>query len=109
MKTVMPLPPFRLLSACALVVFFSVSGLGSAGAGEGFFELKKDSRLVLLGNGLGSRMMAFGHFEATVQHRSPGKKVFIRNMCDEGNTPGFRPHSGRPSPWAFPGAEKYYR
>ena len=28
-------------------------------------------------------------------------------MCDEGNTPGFRPHPGRNSPWAFPGAEKF--
>ncbi|MFT5857307.1 MAG: mono/diheme cytochrome c family protein/glucose/arabinose dehydrogenase, partial [Verrucomicrobiales bacterium] len=33
---------------------------------------------------------------------------FIRNLCDDGNTPGFRPHSARPSPWAFPGAEKHY-
>ena len=28
-------------------------------------------------------------------------------MCDGGNTPGFRPHSARPDPWAFPGAEKF--
>tara|TARA_R110002126_G_scaffold119694_1_gene260711 strand:- start:1085 stop:4024 length:2940 start_codon:yes stop_codon:yes gene_type:complete len=28
-------------------------------------------------------------------------------MCDGGDTPGFRPHSGRVSPWAFPGAEKF--
>lgn len=28
-------------------------------------------------------------------------------MCDGGNTPGFRPHSARPIPWAFPGAEKF--
>ena len=35
-------------------------------------------------------------------------RLVIRNMADEGNTPGFRPHSGRPSPWAFPGAEAYY-
>src|SRR5690606_37269258 len=31
--------------------------------------------------------------------------LYIRNMCDGGNTPGFRLHSGRPSPWAFPGAD----
>jgi mono/diheme cytochrome c family protein/glucose/arabinose dehydrogenase len=71
-------------------------------------KLEKDSRLVLLGNGLGSRMMNFGFFETEIQRRHPGDQIFIRNMCDEGNTPGFRPHSGRPSPWAFPGAEKYY-
>jgi lysophospholipase L1-like esterase len=28
-------------------------------------------------------------------------------MCDEGDTPAFRPHSGRNSPFAFPGAEKF--
>jgi len=28
-------------------------------------------------------------------------------MCDGGNTPGFRPHPGRVSPWAFPGAERF--
>ena len=28
-------------------------------------------------------------------------------MCDGGNTPGFRPHSGRVSPWAFPGADQF--
>jgi mono/diheme cytochrome c family protein/glucose/arabinose dehydrogenase len=29
-------------------------------------------------------------------------------MCDGGNTPGFRQHAGRESPWAFPGARQYY-
>ena len=28
-------------------------------------------------------------------------------MCDGGNTPGFRPHSGRVTPWAFDGAEQF--
>ena len=71
-------------------------------------QLGKESTLVLLGNGTGSRMMQFGFFEAEVQQRHTGGNIVIRNMCDEGNTPGFRPHSARPSPWAFPGAEKYY-
>ena len=74
----------------------------------GTLDLAEGARVVLLGNGLGSRMMAFGYFEAEVQRRFAGKRLFIRNMCDEGNTPGFRPHSGRPSPWAFPGAEAFY-
>ena len=67
----------------------------------------KDERIVLLGSGLGSRMSHFGHFETELQLRNPDKKLIIRNMCDEGNTPGFRPHPGRDSPWAFPGAEKF--
>ena len=69
--------------------------------------LEDGARVVLIGNGLGSRMGLFGHFEAEVQRRNAGKRIVIRNMCDEGNTPGFRPHSGRNSPWAFPGAEQY--
>jgi mono/diheme cytochrome c family protein/glucose/arabinose dehydrogenase len=70
-------------------------------------ELRKDSHIVLIGNNLGSRMMNFGHFETEVHLRYPDSLIFIRNMCDGGNTPGFRPHAARVSPWAFPGAEKF--
>lgn len=52
-------------------------------------------------------MMNFGHFETEMHVRYPDSLLFIRNMCDGGDTPGFRPHSGRNSPWAFPGAEKF--
>ncbi|QHT70675.1 c-type cytochrome [Rhodocytophaga rosea] len=69
--------------------------------------LKKGSHIVLIGNNLGSRMMNYGHFETEMHLRYPEHSLFIRNMCDGGNTPGFRPHSGRVSPWAFPGAEKF--
>ncbi|MDP4814791.1 MAG: c-type cytochrome, partial [Saprospiraceae bacterium] len=37
----------------------------------------------------------------------PEKSLIIRNMCDGGDTPGFRPHASRNLPWAFPGAEKF--
>jgi mono/diheme cytochrome c family protein/glucose/arabinose dehydrogenase len=70
--------------------------------------LEKDSRIVLLGNGLGSRMMQYGDFETKLHRQHAYKNLFIRNMCDEGNTPGFRPHSARSNPWAFPGAEKFH-
>lgn len=70
-------------------------------------ELSKGSHIVLIGNNLGSRMMNFGHFETEMHLRYPDSLLFIRNMCDGGNTPGFRPHSSRNSPWAFPGAEKF--
>jgi putative membrane-bound dehydrogenase-like protein len=63
--------------------------------------------IVLIGGNLCSRMMNFGHFETEMHLRYPEKELFIRNMCDGGDTPGFRPHSGRFSPWAFPGAEKF--
>lgn len=70
-------------------------------------KINKRSRIVLIGNNLGSRMMNFGHFETEMHLRNPDSLLFIRNMCDGGNTPGFRPHAGRVSPWAFPGAEKF--
>ena len=53
-------------------------------------------------------MMNFGHFETEMHLRYPDSLLYIRNMSDGGNTPGFRPHSARESPWAFPGAEKFY-
>ena len=70
-------------------------------------KLSKGSHIILIGNNLGSRMMNFGHFETEMQLRYSDNQLYIRNMCDGGNTPGFRPHSGRVSPWAFPGAEKF--
>ena len=74
---------------------------------EKTLHLSKGSHIVLIGNNLGSRMMNFGHFETEMHVRYPDSLLFIRNMCDGGDTPGFRPHSGRNSPWAFPGAEKF--
>ena len=70
-------------------------------------EVRAGDHIVLLGSGLGSRMNHFGHFETELQMRYPDRQLFIRNMCDEGNTPGFRPHPSRNSPWAFPGAERF--
>ncbi len=42
-----------------------------------------------------------------MQVRYPDSTLYIRNMCDGGDTPGFRPHASRNLPWAFPGAEKF--
>ncbi|AUD07232.1 dehydrogenase [Spirosoma pollinicola] len=69
--------------------------------------VQKGSHIMLLGNNLGSRMMNYGYFETEMQLRYPENKLFIRNMCDGGDTPGFRPHASRNTPWAFPGAEKF--
>ncbi len=67
--------------------------------------LNKDDNLLIIGSNLCSRMMNFGHFETEVQMRFVDSAIVIRNICDGGNTPGFRPHPGRVSPWAYPGAE----
>ena len=69
--------------------------------------ISEGDHIALIGNNLCSRMLNFGHFETDLHLRYPDHQLFIRNMCDGGNTPGFRPHSGRFSPWAFPGAEKF--
>ena len=71
-------------------------------------SLNEGDHIVLIGNNLCSRMMNFGHFETELHQRFPEYKLTIRNMCDGGNTPGFRPHPGRVSPWAFPGADSFY-
>ncbi|MFT5286523.1 MAG: putative heme-binding domain-containing protein [Planctomycetota bacterium] len=70
-------------------------------------ELSKGARIVLIGNGLGSRMLHFGHFESGLHLQFPGHELFIRNMCDEGNTPSFRAHSGRANQLGFPDAEAF--
>ena len=70
-------------------------------------KIKKGDHIILIGNNLGSRMMNYGHFETEMQLRYPDSMLYIRNMCDGGDTPGFRAHSSRALPWAFPGAEKF--
>lgn len=70
-------------------------------------ELRKGSKITLVGNNLGSRMMEYGLFETELHLRYPDSTLLIRNLCDPGDTPGFRPRSGTDDPWAFPGAEEF--
>ena len=71
-------------------------------------SLKKGDTIVLIGSGMASRMNHFGYFETEIQLRFPISELKIRNMGDEGNTPGFRPHPGRnqEGQYAFPGAKE---
>ncbi|MEM1358133.1 MAG: PVC-type heme-binding CxxCH protein [Bacteroidota bacterium] len=71
-------------------------------------QLEQGDHIVLVGNNLCARMLEFNHLETELQLRFPEHRLFIRNLCDAGNTPGFRPHSARNDPWAFPGAETFY-
>jgi mono/diheme cytochrome c family protein/glucose/arabinose dehydrogenase/lysophospholipase L1-like esterase len=87
--------------------FLSVLIFACNSSDSGAVKIKKDAHIVLIGNNLCSRMINFAQFETEMQLRYPDSLLFIRNMCDGGNTPGFRPHSGRNAPWAFPGAEKF--
>jgi mono/diheme cytochrome c family protein/glucose/arabinose dehydrogenase len=94
-----PLLLMGIASLCMVMAFLPKS--------QKKISLKKDAHISLIGGNLGSRMMNYGHFETEMHLRFPNKNLFIRNMCDGGDTPGFRPHAGRPKPWAFPGAEKF--
>ena len=65
-------------------------------------------RIVFIGNGLIERDTWYSRIEPEFHARFPGKKLIIRNMGKQGDTPGFRPHASRESQWAFPGAEKFH-
>ena len=70
-------------------------------------KIGKGTHISLIGGNLGSRMMNYDHFETEMHVRYPENSLVIRNMCDGGDTPGFRPHASRNLPWAFSGAEKF--
>jgi len=69
-------------------------------------KLSNGSRIGFIGGGLGSRMNIFNEFETELQRRYPQHKLYIRNFCKEGDTPGFRPHPSRANFYAFPGAKE---
>ncbi len=81
---------------------------GMARPGAAALKVHKKARIALVGNNLGSRMLNFGHFDTELHVRYPDSLLLVRNLCDGGNTPGFRPHPGRKDPWAFPGAVKFH-
>jgi mono/diheme cytochrome c family protein/glucose/arabinose dehydrogenase len=92
------------------IIFYSLAVLLFFGCSNNqgpVLKLNKGSHIILIGNNLGSRMINYGFFETEMHVRYPDSLLYIRNMCDGGETPGFRPHAGRMHPWAFPGAEKY--
>lgn len=71
-------------------------------------SVKSGDHIVIIGSGMASRMNHYHHFETEINLRFPDQKLTIRNMGDEGNTPGFRPHPGRnqEGQYAFPGARE---
>lgn len=84
-----------------------VKGAAGVTGQAGTLEAKQNGNIVILGAGMASRMVKHSHFETELQLRFPGKKLTIRNIADEGNTPGFRPQPGRDydGQYAFPGAK----
>jgi len=92
---------------CLSALIAAVILLSSCKDNTSTLQVKKGSHIALIGGNLGSRMINYDYFETELQLRYPDSNLLVRNMCDGGNTPGFRPHSGRNNPWAFPGAEKF--
>ena len=95
------------LALLVILLITAASIIGCTSTTSTTLSVEKDDTIVLIGNNLCSRMMNFGHFETEMHVRYPDSLLTIRNLCDGGNTPGFRPHSGRVSPWAFDGAEAF--
>ena len=94
----MKLPYFLRLFKLALPLVLLVQ------CGTPEVDLRPGERIALIGNNLCARMMEFGHFETAMHLAYPDRQLYIRNFCDAGDTPGFRPHSGRNTPWPFEGA-----
>ncbi|CAM4341087.1 c-type cytochrome [Cytophagaceae bacterium 50C-KIRBA] len=88
-----------------LVSVFSLSFFQSQS--PRFIPISLNAHISLVGGNLGSRMINYDHFETELHLRYPDNNIRVRNLCDGGDTPGFRPHSARNQPWAFPGAGKF--
>ena len=84
-----------------------LAGITCSRADHPPLSLQPGEHVVFVGNGLAARMQHQGHLETAIHQRFPSHRLVVRNMADAGNTPGFRPHSGRPNPYRFPGAETF--
>ena len=92
----------RYLTLC----FLAVVSLGASAAE--LIDPPKGASIAIVGGGQGERLLRHPAFEAELQRRFAGRDLIIRNLCDDGDTPGYRDHSGRNSPYAYPGADKLY-
>ena len=102
-----PMEPFKANFVQYLLFCLFLSLITSCGDGQKT-ELQPSAHIAFIGNNLCSRMMEYDHFETELYLRYPDHNLYIRNMCDPGNTAGFRPHPGRFDPWAFPGAQMFH-
>ena len=96
----------RIARLWSLLAMLTVASLPQLAAGP--IDPAQGGVIVLVGGGQGERLLRDAAFEAELQRRFSGRDLTIRNLCDDGDTPGYRDHSGRNSPFAFPGAEKFY-
>ncbi len=95
------------LLSCGTALLLALLLFGCQDPEKPLAQVGNHSSIVLIGNNLGSRMLHYGSFETEMHLRFPQDSLIIRNMCDGGDTPGFRARSARNTPWAFPGAEEF--
>ena len=69
---------------------------------------KPGTSIAFVGGGQGERLLKSPDFEVAIQRRFSDRRLVFRNLCKDGDTPGYRDHSGRNSPFSFPGAETFY-
>lgn len=92
-----------------IFIFFLITLLYSCNPEDkALITIKKENKISIIGGNLCSRMMEYDYFETEIHSRYPDSMFTVRNMCDPGDTPAFRPHPARPHPWAFPGAEQLF-
>ncbi|KGE88607.1 MAG: PVC-type heme-binding CxxCH protein [Phaeodactylibacter xiamenensis] len=99
---------FLSLRPIALVLLLGIALSACSPGPQPVVTVSKGSRIAIIGGNICARMLHYGHLEAAFHLRHPDSLLFIRNLCDGGDMPGFRPHPARNTPWAFPGAEAYY-
>jgi mono/diheme cytochrome c family protein/glucose/arabinose dehydrogenase len=89
----------------------STQSVSTTSSASSPLKLNKGSHITFIGGGLASRMVKFSEVETELQVRYPDLNLVIRNIADEGDTPGFRPHPGRKydDQFAFPGAKELVR
>ena len=85
----------------SLCLFFLLILYGCHQDSEPKVVVSNQDNIAFIGGNLCSRMINYGFLEASIHEAFPQDSLIIRNMCDGGDTPGFRPHSGRKSSWAF--------
>lgn len=94
--------------ACFLFSIIAILGLlARTQAAPILGEPEPGTRIVLVGNGLGSQMLDYGIFEARLHQAFPEHQLVVRNLCFEGDTAVYRPRAGRDDPWAFPAASAF--
>jgi glucose/arabinose dehydrogenase/mono/diheme cytochrome c family protein len=68
----------------------------------------KGSTIAIVGSALGERLQYHGTFEGAAQSAFPDAQLHVRNLANSGDTAGLRPHAGRATAWAFPGADRFH-